>query len=590
MDGLSSLSSTPELAQADYWRQLAAQLDATPHGGRAALLVQAGQHMGVASSTVYRELAAVGWRSGRKPRVDSGSCHWNRAEALAVATLMRVSERENDKRLLSVADATAMALANGLIRSPLSESAAHAAMRRYGVHPVQMAAPPPHQPLASRHPNHYWQVDASICVLYWMTRGGLGVMEKRLFNKNKPEHFKRVENDRVLRYVVTDHCTGAFLLRYYVGAGERQEFLFDVLAEAMTERPGEPFHGVPFMLGADKGSAMSHMLRHWLGALRVELVTHAPGNARAKGSVEKTHDLVERGFEGRLKYLPITSLDQLNLAADTWRQAFCAKALHSRHGMSRWAAWQRIQPTELRLAPPRAVLDALLTAKEDTRVVRGDLTVSYRVKGFASEQYSVAHVPGVRVEERVTITWNPYRAPNIDVITVSAEGHEQRWECTPLPQDDAWGFSGAAQTVGDGYHRQADTAADQARKESLRLAYGSDTLAGAERQRASRAPAFGGRVDPIGYLANETRNLTHLPRAGTDLPINRVQIEERPIGVVETVRRLKAMLGADVPDGLYMRIASAYPDGVAESALESVAACLRDEMTPTAAPRLVAVK
>lgn len=59
-----------------------------------------------------------------------------------------------------------------------------------------------------------------MCVLYYLDRGGLAVMDKKEFYKNKPQNVKRIANERVLRYLVTDHYSGAFYLHYFLAAGE----------------------------------------------------------------------------------------------------------------------------------------------------------------------------------------------------------------------------------------------------------------------------------------------------------------------------------------------------------------------------------
>jgi hypothetical protein len=99
---------------------------------------------------------------------------------------------------------------------PLSASAIIRALRQYRLHPDQLRAPAPAVQLASRHPNHVWQLDASICVLYYLknpakgVKGdtGLRIMDEKEFNKNKPANVAKVVNDRVWSFEGTDHTTG----------------------------------------------------------------------------------------------------------------------------------------------------------------------------------------------------------------------------------------------------------------------------------------------------------------------------------------------------------------------------------------------
>ncbi|MFM2520608.1 integrase, partial [Escherichia coli] len=93
---------------------------------------------------------------------------------------------------------------------PLSEDAISRALRNYGLHPEQLDAPAPHTEVASLHPNHVWQIDASLCTLYYLSNGhkGLQVMDSAKFYKNKPANLARIASDRVWSYEITDHASG----------------------------------------------------------------------------------------------------------------------------------------------------------------------------------------------------------------------------------------------------------------------------------------------------------------------------------------------------------------------------------------------
>ncbi|MFO6979422.1 integrase, partial [Pseudomonas aeruginosa] len=175
-------------------------------------------------------------------------------------------------RLYSVADAVEDLRASGLIRAesvdrrtgeirPMSISAISRALHSYRLHPSQLLAPEPVTELRSLHPNHVWQIDASLCVLYYLKPGankkasGLQVMDRKEFYKNKPANLDRVAADRVWSYEITDHYTGWIYVRYVMGAESGENFC-TVLIEAMQERGGaDMLHGVPRILMMDPGSA-----------------------------------------------------------------------------------------------------------------------------------------------------------------------------------------------------------------------------------------------------------------------------------------------------------------------------------------------
>lgn len=72
----------------------------------------------------------------------------------------------------------------------LSASTVERALRMYRLHPEQILRPAPVTELRSLHPNHVWQIDASLCVLYYLRAGtvkgnGLQVLDADKFYKNK---------------------------------------------------------------------------------------------------------------------------------------------------------------------------------------------------------------------------------------------------------------------------------------------------------------------------------------------------------------------------------------------------------------------
>ena len=145
----------------------------------------------------------------RKQRSDAGAVALPRDDAVLVSALLMDSLRKNNKRLMSLDQATALLRANGEIRAvdddgrPLSVSTVSRALRGYGLHPDQLLRPAPHSELRSLHPNHVWQIDASLCVLYYLAarnrrEAGLQVMEHKAFYKNKPANLRRIESERVL--------------------------------------------------------------------------------------------------------------------------------------------------------------------------------------------------------------------------------------------------------------------------------------------------------------------------------------------------------------------------------------------------------
>lgn len=555
-----------------YLHDLAQRLEIVPHSEKGALVDTATRVLGVSRNTLYSHLKSVGWSSGRKPRSDAGKCKVTFEEAQAVSGLLVGSSRATGKQLLCVADAMDIARANELIFTDASPSTMLRSLEEYGLHPKQLKQPSPHISMRSLHPNHVWQFDASVCVLYYLDNGGLAVMDKERFYKNKPNNFAKVSNDRVMRYVVTDHYSGAFYVRYFLRPGEDRETIFEFLVDAFTGRdhPQEPLRGVPEMLVWDAGSAnQSQLVKGFLGLLGVKHWAHMPGNPRAKGQVEGAQDIIECGFEGRLFTMKVTDLDHLNEAARIWTRHYNAQKPHSRHGSSRYGLWQTISKEQLRLCPPREVCEQLLAEGIEDRRVRPNLMVSYALKGQRSRAYSVKHVPGVMVGDSVRVSVNPYRYPNIDVRFKDSDGKEVIYECVPEETDSA-GFFVNAPVFGQAYKANPDTRADRNRKGLLKAAYNVDTQQEADKKRAKREPAFDGRIDPIGYLVPETATY-FMNRPGTKLDMpGKCSVELRPLPLIEAMKRLVSMLGRPLTADENQRIRERYPDGITESAIEEV--------------------
>lgn len=130
-----------------------------------------------------------------------------------------------------------------------------------------------------------WQIDASVCVVFYLPKSGMCVMDEKKFYKNKPENIKKIEKERVIRYVVTDRTSGSIYFEY-VGGSENSENLTNVFLNTIQKRSlKEPMHGVPFILYADKGSAnTSGLFKNLLIRLGVEFIAHEAGKSTSQGT------------------------------------------------------------------------------------------------------------------------------------------------------------------------------------------------------------------------------------------------------------------------------------------------------------------
>ncbi|MEW8144074.1 MAG: hypothetical protein AB2776_22065, partial [Candidatus Thiodiazotropha endolucinida] len=177
-------------------------------------------------------------------------------------------------------------------------------------------------------------------------------------------------------------------------------------------------------------------------------------------------------------------------------------------------------------------------------------------------------IPNVRVKDYVEGCVNPYKAPSIYVIGKDDEGKEIHYACDPIEQD-AFGFPLNAPVIGQEYRAAPDTQTDQHRKALLKEAYGGDTLSDVDKARKAKKPAYGGIIDPITYLADQT-NAHYMKRQGTELHVpDYARIEASPMTHVETAKRLVGH-GVKMTREKNALLREWYPDGVMEAEFSEV--------------------
>ena len=561
-----------------------AQAAATaPHGGKAAVYAAACAQLGCSLQTLHRWLKDVRVATPRKQRADAGAVALTRQEALTLSAFLMESHRKTGKRLMSIAEALEILRANGELRAerldaatgellPLSAGAVASALRAYRLHPDQINRPAPSVELRSLHPNHVWQIDASLCVLYYLharteAEAGLQVMERERFYKNKPANLKRIEADRVWSYERTDHFSGSIGVHYVMGA-ESGKNLADSFIRFIQPRAGDPCHGVPRILMMDMGSAnTSGLFGNLARRLGVELIAHAPGNARATGQVEKARDIIERSFESGLRFRPVADLAELNASGERWAAWFNANRVHSRHGQTRSDCWLTIAEAQLRLAPSPELCQKLLTPTPEARKVSVTLTVQ-----FAGHEYDVRGVPGVMVGEALQVTYGVYQQDACTIVTKDADGHEQLIDAPLVVREGAGNFRVDGNTIGEQWTRPADTPAETHRKELLRHAYGADTDEAAQAARKARATPFGGRIDPNKRI-EQAPERTFLPRRGTELPVTTTTASAvRPVRVLTHFEAATWLTANGVPPTpeRHASVRVWHPEGVPEDELDTL--------------------
>ena len=599
------MALTPE--RIIHLKQAADLLAAAGHGEKGRIAAEQAAALGCDTKTLYRQLTEAGFGGGRKRRSDAGRLSVSKAEVMAMQQIKVAAVRANGKDNMSVGLSAELARNNGLAALgrvdtdtgevvAVSDTTLRRALRSYGLDLKTLRQPAPHRGAKSLHPNHVWQIDASVCVLFYLDKGGLGVMEADEFYKNKPENFEKKTKAMVIRYVCTDHYTGTVFFRYYLGA-ESGEMLCAFFIEAMQAREHEkdPFHGVPFIVVVDPGSAnKGQRFQTLCRQLGVKVIVHRPKNPRAKGSVEKHNDLIERGFESRLVAVEIKTLEQLNAEADVWRRYFNGTQVHRRHGHTRYGFWQTIRAEQLRIAPAPEICRSLETDQRCKRFVKGDMSVL-----FDGRVFTVAHLGHLRIGQEVVVAQNPYRRDAVLVVEQGEDGQEKLLLCPEIVFDTA-GFREDAPTWDEGFKAFADTPAVKDLRALERMAYGVDGKLEVDAARRAGKVVAGG-LDITGYLDQATP-AAYMPRPGTDMDIRSpistgavsselsrpgaIAIEARTLNLVQLASRLAGAMPGEWTPAHYQQLAGWYPEGALESEVGAIVDRLRSFTEP---PRLRAV-
>ena len=292
--------------------------------------------------------------------------------------------------------------------------------------------------------------------------------ERGRVQQNKPRNLDRIVNDRVWSFEITDHTTGWIYVEYRFGGESAVNFL-EVMINAMQERgSADVLHGVPKILFTDPGSALvSASLLNMCRAMGIRTIQHKAHNARATGSVEKARDIIERKFEGGLRFLRVDDIDELNRLARLWRMKFNRTAIHSRHSMSRTDAAENYRRAAGK-APTLEICRELAISAPEERTVTGKLRVPFRGK-----EYDVSDVPGVFVSDKVLVARNPWSDEEARVVIINDEGFETFHVIHAIQKDELWQYSTSAPVIGEEYRQLPETVTRANRDQVEQHTYGT---------------------------------------------------------------------------------------------------------------------
>lgn len=565
---------SPALIQALV--DVAARAAAAGHGGKETIYAEACRLLGLSRATLFSYLKEVTVKAPRKTRSDAGKSGISPEVLQLISGVMMEGYRANDKKIVSVETAVeSLIKADKIPRGrvdeetgeikPWSLSAIRRALYAAGLHPEQLRRASPATAQKSEHPNDVWQIDASISTLFYVPESGLADMSPAEFYKNKPGNFEKIKRQRLTRYVITDHCSGAIFV-HYVAGGESIVNMTDAFLRAIVERPKQMLYGAPFHLMMDPGSAgESGAFKNLLRRLLVEPVVNAAGNPRAKGQVENAHNIVECSFESGFKLVHVPGIDWINEQAARWMRWFNSTRIHSRHGLTRAQKWMEISVEHLRVLAAGIDPRALVYGKQETRVVNGYCNIE-----FKGHSYRVGHVPGVMIDEPLNVTVNPFEPESLFAVVLDAERNEQ---LIPLPriERDENGFDADAAHIAREYKTPADTVLETNRKLVERLVTGTETDEAAKAARKAKVLPLGGEVNPFNRF-DDVPDVATLPRRATPLNIA-VNVGQGPEIILTHFEAARALVaqGVAMDADKNRQVAAWYPEGVPETELAVIA-------------------
>jgi transposase InsO family protein len=174
---------------------------------------------------------------------------------------------------------------------------------------------------------------------------------------------------RTFLIALLDDCSRLCPHAQYYPA-ERLEHFLDVLKHALQAR------GVPDKLYTDNAKVFtSRHLQTICANIGIRLIHHKPYRAWSKGKIERLFLTVQRDFEQRLVFDPVSSIDELNERFWRWLEEEYHQRVHRSLAGQSPAERFALHSRQLRLLDDELDLDGLFLART-TRRVRRDATIS----------------------------------------------------------------------------------------------------------------------------------------------------------------------------------------------------------------------
>ena len=535
------MATSPEIA----WELAERLIKAKTAKSRQKIIRTYQRTTGKSATALYRIAKENGWESGRTKRHDDGVIKAISGEqVLKLENIIHQGRNKVGKYTLPTTVAVDLAETSGVIEpGQVSPSTVNRVMRQRKTDRRSAEEPTPHITMQSLYPNHVHLFDVTHCAQYHFDGRILKTVNiEKEYYKNKPQLVKKMKK-HLYRYVLTDHTSGNLYVDYFWAAGENTADAVQFLLDAWSEKNDEhlPFHGVPEILIQDKGSALnSQIVLNLLKNLNVEIITHLPGNPRAKGSVENAMSIWEKQFESRLIFDRPKDLEEIRTWCRDFLVHYNATAIHSRTGMTRTAGWLNIRHEQLRRLPPREICQRLAHSAPKDCMVYPSLVVRYK-----GEQYSVRHIPGIHPRDKIPVQYDPFSYPSILV-----EFDDRKYLIDPIQMTE-FGFPVDAPVIGQEFKSHKETVTQKGLK--------------------AAADADPGEIKALGFHRERLGNVTYMHRDGDELELPEENYQVPGISRAKACIRIAEILGRHITREENRVIAERYGSSVPEDMITTLA-------------------
>lgn len=432
--------------------------------------------LNVTTRTLRARALKGGFRT-RGERADKGETAINEEALMLIAARVNATRKKGSNQFMASVKKAMEEVKREGYDVATSYGRVCSVLRERGCDKKTLAAADPHARLVSLHPNHVHQFDITNC-LQWHFKHGGGLKEEDLtwlHQNHVEEGLDKVKGkNKLLRFVLIDHCSGAFFFWYYYVTGERPREGADFFLKAWSKKEGliektlgvkdyngsYQLHGLPLLLMADRGSIMkSEPIKNLMESLGIKIYLHKAHNPRAKGAVEHTMHIIGTEFESELKFKNVQDLQALNAYALDWCIKYNERLGFRGQSLTRSGLWLKIKREELRICPERDVFMSLISPDEVTRDINGAGEFSFKGKTYWCGSSDVCG-------KKVVVKINLKDAPKVDV-----HYNGRVYEAEPVETNE-YGFvqTPSVAVLGDTFSRPKNSETQKLKNELERIA------------------------------------------------------------------------------------------------------------------------